>query len=283
MRTLVTASRICAKNSRFASFISAAFFGADGSPAIRFRSCGAKYSFIAFARRVNECVPWVSPEAAIWAAFSSTNSATAAMHAGCARPASMICSRRLLPSHFAASAPSRAFSSSSARRLSSELMSAIMPRVSSRDQSLRYMKPGSTPFVFSFSRIIAFESERFTLIPVPSVPRLIWSSIDVAPAARIVLRFFSPVASMLPAGFSKVLRLPSSFSFSPFFSSRSCPIAASMRRAAAADRSSGLRHAARSVFPGGSSHRMPRTAFASSSDSSIIFGELSSWRLSSPM
>ncbi len=92
---------------------------------------------MAFASGPNEWPSAILPFFTILAASERANSATAAIPAGCARPASMICSRKLLPSHFAAKAGSFCLSTSSAWRLSSELMSAIMPRVSSGDQSFR--------------------------------------------------------------------------------------------------------------------------------------------------
>ena len=55
-----------------------------------------------------------------------------------------------------------------------------------------------------------------------------------------------------------------------------------MRRAAAADRSSGVRHAARSTSLNGSSFSFWNTAILSLSDSSSIFGEVAIWRLTSP-
>ena len=145
------------------------------------------------------------------------------------------------------------------------------------------MKPGSTPFVLIFSKRMLFASDRLTLIPAPMSPFLIWSSTEVEPALRIVLRFLSPVGSFDPAAVSTDERAPRSLLLSPLsFSVRSLLIAASMRRAAAAARSSGVRHAARFTPLNGSSRSFWRTAFWSSGESSSILGEVSNWRLTSP-
>ena len=74
------------------------------------------------------------------------------------------------------------------------------------------MKPGSTPFVLSFSKRMVFVSDRLTLIPAPMSPFLIWSSTEVEPALRTVLRFLRPVGSFAPAAVSTDLRAPSVFS-----------------------------------------------------------------------
>ena len=55
-----------------------------------------------------------------------------------------------------------------------------------------------------------------------------------------------------------------------------------MRREAAAARSSGVWHAARSTPLNGSSLSFWRTAFWSASDSSSIFGDVAIWRITSP-
>ena len=66
-----------------------------------------------------------------------SSSDAAAIAAGWARPASRTCSRTVLPSHAAANAGSFSLSAPSAARLSAEFTSAMNPRVSSVDQSLR--------------------------------------------------------------------------------------------------------------------------------------------------